>query len=232
MIEADARGLGGISAAEAFRAWSFGDRFAQPYYAILRPLPERSLPVFSMIATVAEAEGDGPSVEAVAWDELAADELAERVLEEVHEQVAAELNLDRAAIDIDQALIELGVDSVLTVGLRVRLNRRFSIDLPPTILWSNPTIRSLAEFLTAALVLRATADRPPTGPWWTPRRTPCPRMRSPSARPLRNAAWGSRLARPPHMTRRARAAGQPWAACASPVPSSTTRSRAPVRRCC
>ena len=108
--------------------------------------------MFSALAAVAEADGaDAGGADVVAWDELDADELAARVLDEVHEQVAAELSLDRASIDIDQALVELGVDSVLTVGLRVRLNRRFGIDLPPTILWSNPTIRALAEFLSAEL---------------------------------------------------------------------------------
>lgn len=152
IIEAEARGLGGISAAEAFRAWAFTHHFAEPYYAILRVLPERSLPVFSALTAIAEAGGpDAGGADLVAWDELDAEELAARVLDEVHEQVAAELSLDRASIDIDQALIELGVDSVLTVGLRVRLNRRFGIDLPPTVLWSNPTIRALAEFLSAEL---------------------------------------------------------------------------------
>jgi 6-methylsalicylic acid synthase len=147
ILEAESRGLAGISAVEAFRAWSFTDRFSLPYYAILRVLPERSLPIFSELAEVAETdEADaGPGV--VNWAEVPDEELDERVLSEVHEQVATELNLTLEDIDIDRPLIELGVDSVLTVGLRVRLHRRFAVDLPPTILWSNPTVRALGEFL-------------------------------------------------------------------------------------
>jgi 6-methylsalicylic acid synthase len=146
ILEAESRGLGGISAAEAFRAWSFADQLRSPYAAILRVMPERSLPVFSRLQA-AEAEESGAGAETVDWAALSEEEIAERVLAEVHESVAAELSLATADIAVDRPLVELGVDSVLTVGLRVRLHRRFGIDLPPTILWSSPTVRALADFL-------------------------------------------------------------------------------------
>jgi 6-methylsalicylic acid synthase len=146
ILEAESRGLGGISAAEAFRAWSFADQLRSPYAAILRVMPERSLPVFSRLQA-AEAEESGAGAETVDWAALSEEEIAERVLAEVHESVAAELSLATADIAVDRPLVELGVDSVMTVGLRVRLHRRFGIDLPPTILWSSPTVRALADFL-------------------------------------------------------------------------------------
>ncbi|MFI0229822.1 type I polyketide synthase [Streptomyces sp. NPDC017086] len=153
-IEAESRGLGSISIAEAFRAWSFADRFDSPYYAVLRVLPERRLPVFSELTSAAEDDAAVPGG-AVDWFSLTGDELAEQALAEVNEQVAAELNLPAADIDANRPLVDLGVDSVLTVGLRVRLNRRFGIDLPPTILWSNPTVASLAGFLAQELARQA-----------------------------------------------------------------------------
>ncbi|WP_340384812.1 SDR family NAD(P)-dependent oxidoreductase [Streptomyces sp. SS7] len=156
-IEAESRGLGSISINEAFRAWSFADRFDSRYYAILRVLPERRLPVFSELTGVTEDDaavvGGGTD-----WSALTGEELAERAVAEVNEQVAAELNLPAADIDPNRPLVDLGVDSVLTVGLRVRLNRRFGIDLPPTILWSNPTVASLADFLVGELTRRAAED--------------------------------------------------------------------------
>ncbi|MFJ4913471.1 type I polyketide synthase [Streptomyces sp. NPDC088726] len=158
-IEAESRGLGSISITEAFRAWSFSDRFHSPYYAIMRVLPERRLPVFSELTSVTETDHAGePAGSVTDWLELPEEELRDRVAQDVNEQVAAELNLPAADIDPNRPLVDLGVDSVLTVGLRVRLNRRFGIDLPPTILWSNPTVAALADFLVDDLKSQAAVD--------------------------------------------------------------------------
>ena len=96
--------------------------------------------------------------EAVDWSSLPADELGGRVITEVHEQVAAELNMDPEDIPLERPLVELGVDSVLTVALRVRLTRRFGVDLPPTILWSNPTVGAVSTFLMKALRAEKVSD--------------------------------------------------------------------------
>ncbi|WP_017603282.1 type I polyketide synthase [Nocardiopsis alkaliphila] len=162
IMEAESRGLGGISLTEAFRSWAFSDRFGLPYYAILRVMPDRSLPVFSELEDVENAEdAEGGSL-AVDWSAFSPEELAPAVLGETHEQAAIELNLSVEDVEIDRPLVELGVDSVMTVGLRVRLHRRFGVDLPPTILWSNPTIRSIAELLTGELGGDAVGDPPET----------------------------------------------------------------------
>ncbi|HEV2640036.1 MAG TPA: SDR family NAD(P)-dependent oxidoreductase [Actinocrinis sp.] len=159
ILEAESRGLGGISATEAFRSWAFADRFRLPYYVVLRVLPDHSLPVFSQLSSVAQAEQEQPGTGPADWRAIADEELGGVVRDTVHEQVATELNLVTTDIDVDQPLIELGVDSVLTVGLRVRLHRRFGIDLPPTILWSNPTVSAVADFLTGELrVQRESAE--------------------------------------------------------------------------
>lgn len=150
ILEAEARGMAGISTTEAFRSWSFAERFDLPYYAILRVLPERALPIFAQLTEVSEDLRTSKSG-SVDWNSLSDEELADRVLHEVHEQVASELNMSVEDIPLERPLVELGVDSVLTVALRVRLNRRFGIDLPPTILWSNPTVGAVSEFLAEAL---------------------------------------------------------------------------------
>ncbi|MET7418863.1 beta-ketoacyl synthase N-terminal-like domain-containing protein [Dactylosporangium sp. NPDC005555] len=146
ILEAESRGLGGITVSEALRSWSYADRYALPYVAVMRVMPGHTLPVFSHLS-VTDAEAADTGGGAVDWASVPADELVEKVTAETHEQVAAELNLAPEDIAIDRPLLELGVDSVLTVALRVRLHRCFAVDLPPTILWSNPTVRALAEFL-------------------------------------------------------------------------------------
>ncbi|WP_078600102.1 type I polyketide synthase [Streptomyces violens] len=146
ILEAESRGLGGITVTEALRSWNFADRFGLPYVAVMRVMPGHTLPVFSQLS-VTDAGAEHTTGNAVDWSAVPAAELPEKVLAETHEQVAAELNLALDDIAIDRPLLELGVDSVLTVALRVRLHRCFAVDLPPTILWSNPTVRALAEFL-------------------------------------------------------------------------------------
>jgi 6-methylsalicylic acid synthase len=148
ILEAESRGLGGITVVEALRSWSYADRFGLPYVAVMRVMPDHALPVFAHLSTTdAGPESTGNGV--LDWTTVPAQELAEKVLAETHEQVAAELNLAPDDIAIDRPLLELGVDSVLTVALRVRLHRCFAVDLPPTILWSNPTVRALADLLAA-----------------------------------------------------------------------------------
>lgn len=150
ILEAESRGLGGITVTEALRSWSYADRYGLPYAAVMRVMPGHTLPVFSHLSvTDADAQSDGDG--AVDWSAVPADQLEEKVLDETHQQVAAELNLAPEDIAIDRPLLELGVDSVLTVALRVRLHRCFAVDLPPTILWSNPTVRALAGFLAGEL---------------------------------------------------------------------------------
>ncbi|MGW3231189.1 type I polyketide synthase [Kitasatospora sp. NPDC001095] len=150
ILEAESRGMGGITVSEALRSWSYAERYALPYAAVLRVLPGHTLPVFSHLS-VTDAGAQATGSAAVDWPAVPAGELAELVLAETHGQVAAELNLAPEDIAIDRPLLELGVDSVLTVALRVRLHRCFAVDLPPTILWSNPTVRALAQFLAAEI---------------------------------------------------------------------------------
>ncbi|MBE1576291.1 polyketide synthase [Amycolatopsis roodepoortensis] len=155
MFEANARGLEAITASEAFRAWAFAERYDAPYQAVLRvlPLPARTtrVPMFRDLAAIdadaAEADG-GTDVD---WASLSAEEAHELITQEVREQVGAELNLAAEDVDLRRPLVELGVDSVMTVGLRVRLSRRFGLDLPPTILWAKPTVAALSAHVTEVL---------------------------------------------------------------------------------
>lgn len=151
MLEANSRGLGAISATEAFRAWALADRFDMPYKAVLRvlPLPASAprLPMFRELTALDPDSGDGDAGGGLVdeWASLPEGELRDRVSTDVRAQVAAELNLPEADVALKRPLVELGVDSVMTVALRVRLQRRYNLELPPTILWSKPTVAALGE---------------------------------------------------------------------------------------
>ena len=155
MLEANARGLEAVSAAEAFRAWSFADRFQAPYKAILRVLPtpphSPRLPMFrELTAVTTDADNADNQGFAIDWA-LPEAELRAFVIADVREQVAAELNLAADDVEIRRPLIELGIDSVMSVALRVRLTRRYGLDLPPTILWNQPTVAALGGHLIESL---------------------------------------------------------------------------------
>jgi acyl transferase domain-containing protein/acyl carrier protein len=156
MLEANSRGLESVSVSEAFRAWSFGDRFRADYQAVLRVLPTppnvTRLPMFRELTATDEAglEGAGAGF-SIDFSALTDEEAHQRVIADVREQVAAELNLDPADVELKRPLVELGVDSVMTVALRVRLQRRYGLDLPPTILWAKPTVAALSEHIIDSL---------------------------------------------------------------------------------
>ncbi|MER6910153.1 beta-ketoacyl synthase N-terminal-like domain-containing protein [Streptomyces sp. NPDC000594] len=156
MFEANSRGLEAVSVSEAFRAWAFGDRFRADYQAVLRVVPTPShtprLPMFRELSVSDEGGGTtGGDTFATEIDGLPDDEARGRVTEDVRAQVAAELNLGPAEIELKRPLVELGVDSVMTVALRVRLHRRYGLDLPPTILWARPTVAALSDHVLDAL---------------------------------------------------------------------------------
>jgi 6-methylsalicylic acid synthase len=162
-LEANLRGMDGISPAEALHAWAFAERFPSPYRAILRVLPPEPhttrLAVLSELTGNGDADTTGDSTTIFEeWAALPAVELRERVVADVQEQVAAELNLTAVAIEPRRPLIELGVDSLLTVGLRVRLQRRYGVDLPATILWGRPTVATLAAYLAETVQARYPAE--------------------------------------------------------------------------
>ncbi|GAA2601528.1 type I polyketide synthase [Actinomadura fulvescens] len=156
MLEANARGLDVVSSAEAFRSWSFADRFRAPYKAVLRVLPmpphNQRVPMFRELTSV-DAGGDAGVADGFSldWDGLSEAQQRESVTADLLEQVAAELNLAAQDIEQKRPLAELGVDSVMTVALRVRLQRRYGLDLPPNILWNKPNVAALGGYLVECL---------------------------------------------------------------------------------
>lgn len=150
--ELNARGTGDITAAEAFRSWEYVDGCDVAHVAVLRMLPDgpgvSRPPLLREIvveeATVVEV-GDTP------WSTLTGDELLEYVTGEVRRQVAAEMKLPPEELDVRRALSEMGLDSVMTLIIRRRLEQQFRLSLPATLLWNRPTVVAVATHLTTLL---------------------------------------------------------------------------------
>ncbi|MER7007266.1 beta-ketoacyl synthase N-terminal-like domain-containing protein [Dactylosporangium sp. NPDC000555] len=164
MMEANARGLDAVSTNEALRAWAFADRFHGPYHAVLRVLPTPpNVPRMPMFRELTATDAGGTDGDAqgfsIDWDGTAAEQQRDLMVTDVREQVAAELNLGAADVDVRRPLVELGIDSVMTVALRVRLQRRYGLEIPPNILWSRPTVVALAAHMLDGL--RPTTEEAP-----------------------------------------------------------------------
>jgi acyl carrier protein len=62
--------------------------------------------------------------------------------------------------DPQRGFIELGVDSLMAVTLRDRLQASLGVELPVTFIFDHPTIEALAEHLLANVLVLAKEARP------------------------------------------------------------------------
>lgn len=152
MIEARGRGLDEIDTASALAAWHHAERLPTSYAAIFSPVtvPENArLAVLSEALAQLDPEGGEDVSEE---DEIAipTENRFEWLVSEVRKMVAAELKLDVDGVEVRRSLVDMGVDSLMTVALRVRLRRRFGFEFPPTLLWNSPSVYAIAQFTDQA----------------------------------------------------------------------------------
>lgn len=146
-------GTADISAADAFRSWEFASCFDTGYVAVLRTIalePGAVRP--PLLSRLAVETRPSPADEAEAeWAALAPEALREYLVDQVRQQVAAEMKAAPSAFDIRRPLSELGLDSVMTVIIRRRLEKALRIGLPATLLWDRPTVQAIADYLLERL---------------------------------------------------------------------------------
>lgn len=68
-------------------------------------------------------------------------------LETVRGEAAAVLGLRPDEVDLHMGLFEMGMDSLMSVELKTRLERRFHRNLPNTLTFNYPNVAALANFL-------------------------------------------------------------------------------------
>jgi acyl transferase domain-containing protein/NADPH:quinone reductase-like Zn-dependent oxidoreductase/NAD(P)-dependent dehydrogenase (short-subunit alcohol dehydrogenase family)/acyl carrier protein len=110
---------------------------------------------------------------------LAGEQLHAALIKWLRQQVAAVLRLDAERVPQDKVLRSLGLDSLMALELRNRLERNLRLKLSPTLVWNYPTITAIAAHLESRLVARlpgeseapnfsttaaATTKKQPSGP--------------------------------------------------------------------
>jgi 6-methylsalicylic acid synthase len=155
--ELRARGVTDISTAEAFAAWDFAVRRGCGYFPVLRTIRHEAgmerLPLLSELAA-GDAEEAGAAGAAPGADEfggLPPERLLERLLDVVGTQIATEMKLPPSELDPRRSLAEQGLDSVMTLVIRRRLEKKFGHSLPATLLWHQPTVSAIADHIAALL---------------------------------------------------------------------------------
>ena len=140
----DALGMGTVGADDAMRALDLAMRDDDANVVVLPVLPAAAaVPMLADVAPVDEPDGDADSGQPAVGDVDPAS-LRARVLA----AVAGQLGLPETDVNPDLPLVELGVDSIMTVRLRRQLEKQTGLSLPPTLLWEHPT----AAAVTAKIV--------------------------------------------------------------------------------
>jgi 6-methylsalicylic acid synthase len=152
--ELRAQGVADITAPDAFEAWDFASRLGAGHYAVLRVVglesgTERPA-VLSEVSTGDDAV-NGPPPEEDNLSGLSLPQLRERVRDEVAAHIAREMKLAASDLDPRRPLVEQGLDSVMTLVIRRRLEKRFGHPLPATLLWQQPTITAIASHLSTMI---------------------------------------------------------------------------------
>lgn len=139
----DALGMGTVSADDAMGALDLAMREDTANVVVLPVLSAAA--AVPMLADVApEDEPDNASESSSRTGEYDPDQLAAHVLT----AVASQLGLAESDVNVDLPLVELGVDSIMTVRLRRQLEKQTGLSLPPTLLWEHPT----AAAVTARII--------------------------------------------------------------------------------
>jgi 6-methylsalicylic acid synthase len=151
------RGTADISMTDAFACWELAERYDHGYFAVLRLIPEEPgaprLPVLSELSAPGAQDGQEVSGESTAaWSQMSPAELRDYVDGEVRRAVAAEMKMAPADLDGRRPLAEMGLDSVMTLVIRRRLERLFRLRLPATLLWECPTAAAVARNLSERLI--------------------------------------------------------------------------------
>ncbi|KAF4636551.1 hypothetical protein G7Y89_g1535 [Cudoniella acicularis] len=154
--ELHARGITDITRDEAFVAWERIFKTKSDLAVVLHarvleanePLPH---PILSDIIRRREKDvGVGQSNKTVGSEvvdikSLTGEELKAALTKTVVECVAATLSLPVENVDANVALVELGMDSVMTVGLRMKLQNALKVKVGPTLVWNCPTVMHLVQ---------------------------------------------------------------------------------------
>ncbi|KAF2146966.1 uncharacterized protein K452DRAFT_355365 [Aplosporella prunicola CBS 121167] len=155
-VELQNKGITDITRDDAFRAWEHIDKYDMDHAVVCRTLPineDESVAVPILEQIVARRAESRP---AESKEERNAKPILRPILPQdlrgwisvkIRECVGAVLMInDIEKIDLRTAFSDLGIDSVMTVSLRQKLQAVMKVKIPPTLTWNHPTVNHLVEW--------------------------------------------------------------------------------------
>ncbi|KMO72076.1 type I polyketide synthase [Mycolicibacterium obuense] len=107
-------------------------------------------PVESAPAPAAN-ENVAAATEFIDWSTMSAEDTVETLRVRLRAILARELGMPEAAVDVDSAFPELGLDSMMAMNLLRDAKALVRIDLSATMLWNHPSIAQLSQFVAELL---------------------------------------------------------------------------------
>ncbi|MFJ2264053.1 acyl carrier protein [Streptomyces sp. NPDC087844] len=102
-------------------------------------------------ATGTDAAGARNALLTLLRDTDTPQERQQLLLPQVVEHIATVLRLRADRFDANTSLVTLGLDSLMAIALRNRLQRELALDIPTTVMWTHPTASALTRYLLARL---------------------------------------------------------------------------------
>jgi len=155
--EAQANGVDAISVSTALASWQTAMDCGAPYAAVFRTCLDetggRPLPVLSRLAGMAaSSDGEGES-QVEPWTLVPPENRLEWFVNDIRALVAAELRCAPDDVAPRRSLIDMGMDSLITVALRIGLKKRYRIEVPPTLIWNHPTVDAISKYVRETVVI-------------------------------------------------------------------------------
>lgn len=160
--ELEGKGIAHVTRSEAFQAWKHLAQYDLDHGVVLRartldpnePVPS---PVLRDIITRLDVntQSDGPpNSETSNMIPSSEPELRTYLDEHIRSCVASVLQLSPSDVDSRAALSDLGLDSVMSVAFRRKLQQCLKIPVPPTLAWNHPTVKHLVEWFVTKVGTR------------------------------------------------------------------------------
>lgn len=157
--ELESKGITDVTRDEAFGAWLHLAKYDTDHGVVLRslafdkdePLPTpilHDIAVRRLNPSAKENDAGDTSSNGDNAVPKSPAELKTYLDQKTRDCVGHVLHMDSDEVDSKAALSDLGVDSVMTVALRRQLQQRLKMKVPPTLLWSHPTVTHLVAWFT------------------------------------------------------------------------------------
>ncbi|MCJ1371537.1 6-methylsalicylic acid synthase [Loxospora ochrophaea] len=161
--ELESKGITDVTRDDAFRAWTHLAKYDVDHGVVLRslafdegePLP---VPILNDIAirNQSKVSDMADSAGSTSSDDVpkSGPELKSYLDATIRKCVAGVLQLPSGDdVDSRAALSDLGMDSVMTVGLRKSLQQSLKYKVPPTLTWSHPTVGHLTGWFSEKMAV-------------------------------------------------------------------------------